>query len=63
MYVLDDLADLALDGLGDVVHVLRLDERLEVVLEDAREVVLQLRAPEVRQDLLPVRRVVEPVHM
>lgn len=42
--------------LGDVVHVLRLDDGLEVVLQDAREVVLQLAAAEIGQDLLPVGR-------
>ena len=50
----------ALDGLGDVVHVLGLDDGVEVVLQDAREVVLQLAAPPVRQHLLPVRRVLRP---
>ena len=43
-------------GFGDVVDVLRLDDGVQVVLQDAREVVLQLTAAEVRQDLLPVRR-------
>ena len=33
---------LALDGLGDVVDVLGLDQGLEVVFEDAGEVVLEL---------------------
>ena len=41
----DELADLPFDGLGDVVDVLRLDQGLQVVLENAGEVVLQLRAP------------------
>jgi hypothetical protein len=44
------------DSLGDVVDVLRLDGRLQLILENAREVVLQLAAPEVGEDLLPVRR-------
>ena len=44
------------DSLRDVVHILGLGDGLDVVLQDAREVVLQLRAPEVGQDLLPVRR-------
>ena len=44
------------DGLGDVVDVLGLGDGLDVVLQDAREVVLQLRAPKVGQDLLPVWR-------
>ncbi len=42
------------DGPGDVIHVLRLDDCLQVILQDAREVVLQLRASEVGQYLLPV---------
>ena len=37
----DEGTDSSLDGLRDVVHVLRLDERLQVLLEDASEVVLQ----------------------
>lgn len=72
----DERPDSPLDGLGDVVYVLRLDQRLEVLLEDACKVVLsqgrtgclvwskhsvatgppphlQLRAPEVLQNLLP----------
>jgi hypothetical protein len=40
-----------------VIDVLRLDERLEVVFEDLGEVVLELRAAEVLEDILPVRRV------
>ena len=47
----------ALDGPGDLVDVLRLHHRLQVVLQDLGEVVLQLAPPEVRQDLSPVRRV------
>ncbi len=42
------------DGLGDVVDVLGLDGGVQVILQDAREVVLQLTPPEVPQDLLPV---------
>lgn len=49
---------LALDGSGDLVDVLRLDDSLEVVLEDLCEVVLQLRTTEVLENLLPIRRVV-----
>ena len=48
---------LALDRAGDVVDVLRLDERLEVVLEHFGEVVLELGTSEVLQDLLPIRGV------
>jgi hypothetical protein len=32
----------SLNGLGDVIHVLRLDQGLEIVLEDLGEVVLKL---------------------
>lgn len=42
-----------------MVNVLRLYDGVQVVLQDAREVVLQLAAPEVRQDLLPVRRALQ----
>lgn len=56
---LDDLPHVAAHGLGDVVDVLGLDGGDEVVLEDAGEVVLELGAAEVNQDLSPVwRRVV-----
>mmetsp|Transcript_16711 Transcript_16711/g.24544 ORF Transcript_16711/g.24544 Transcript_16711/m.24544 type:complete len:414 (-) Transcript_16711:112-1353(-) len=58
----DDL-HFPLHGTRDVVHVLGLDDRLQVVLQDAREVVLQLRAPEVGEDLLPVRGAVEPAQV
>jgi hypothetical protein len=40
-----------------VIDVLRLDERLEVVFEDLGEVVLELRAAKVLEDVLPVGRV------
>mmetsp|Transcript_88724 Transcript_88724/g.249901 ORF Transcript_88724/g.249901 Transcript_88724/m.249901 type:complete len:297 (+) Transcript_88724:924-1814(+) len=43
----------------DPVHVLRLDHRLEAVFEEAREVGLQLAAPEVRQELRPIWRGLE----
>lgn len=52
-HLLDRL--LSLDCPWDVVHVLGLDERLEVVLEHLGEVVLQLRASEVLENVLPVR--------
>ena len=47
----------ALDDAGDVVDILRLDERLEVVLEHLGEVVLQLGAAEVLENLLPIWRI------
>lgn len=49
----------ALDSPGDLVDVLRLDNSLEVVLQNLGEVVLQLRATEVLENLLPVWWVVE----
>jgi len=48
---------LSLDGSRDVVDVLRLDESLEVVLENLGEVVLELGSSEVLEDLGPVGRV------
>ena len=50
---------LYLDSLGDLVDVLGLDEGLEVVLQDLSEEVLQLWAPEVGEDLRPVRGVLK----
>jgi hypothetical protein len=50
---------LALDGSGDLVDVLRLNNSLEVVLENLGEVVLQLGTTEVLENLLPIRGVVE----
>lgn len=46
-----------LDRLWDLVDVLRLDDGPQVVLQDFGEVVLQLGASEVGQDLLPVWRI------
>lgn len=48
-----------LDGFGDLVDVLRLHDGPQVVLQDLGEVVLQLGASEVGQDLLPVGGVLE----
>lgn len=48
------------DSLGDVVNILGLDDGVQVVLQDAHEVVLQLAPSEVGQDLLPVRRILHP---
>ena len=45
---LEDLPDLAPYGPGDVVHILRLDGRLDVVLKDLGEVVLELASAEVQ---------------
>jgi hypothetical protein len=50
---------LALDGSGNLVDVLRLNNGLEVVLENLCEVILQFRTTEVLENLLPIRRVVE----
>jgi len=48
----------ALDGSGDLVDVLGLDDGLKVVFENLGEVVLQLGTTEVLENLLPVRGVV-----
>lgn len=57
-----ELAHGTLDSLGDLVHVLWLDQRLQVILQDLGEVVLQLGAAEVRQDLRPVRRILDEAY-
>ena len=44
----------AFDGLWYMIHVLRLDQRFQVILEDLGEVVLQLGAAEVLEDFLPI---------
>ena len=41
-------------GLRYVVHILWLDDGFQVIFKDAREIVLQLAASEIRKDLLPV---------
>lgn len=46
-----------LDGLWDLVDVLRLHDGPQIVLQDFGEVVLQLGPSEVGQDLLPVWRI------
>lgn len=51
--------DLTLDCPRDLVDVLRLDHGAQVILQDLSEVVLQLRAAEVGEDGLPVRRLIE----
>ena len=51
---LDDRSHVAPHGLGDVIDVLGFDRGDEVVLEDAREIVLELGAADVGEDLLPV---------
>lgn len=55
VFASQDVADETGDGLGNVIDVLRLERRLEVVLENAREVVLQLRAAKVLQNVGPFR--------
>ena len=57
--ILHDLAHNTLDGLGNVVNVLGLDDGLQVVLQNLGEIVLKLRTTEVSQDLLPVRGVLQ----
>ena len=44
------------DSLWNVVHILWFHSRCEVILQDAREVILQLAPSEILQDLLPVWR-------
>lgn len=46
---------LYLNCFRDLVDILWLYDGLEVVLQDLGEIVLQLRASEISQDLLPVR--------
>lgn len=53
----DDVADLTFDVLGDAVHVLGLADGLEVVLEELRQVALQLGTLEVLEDVDPAGRV------
>jgi hypothetical protein len=48
------LLDIPPDGLGNVVHILGLDDGMQVVLQYSGEVVLQLAASEVCEDFLPV---------
>ena len=55
----EDGLDGALDGARDVVDVLRLDDRADVVLQHLGEVVLQLAAAEVRENVRPGRLVFE----
>jgi len=56
--LLEELADCTTDSTRDVIDVLGLDDGLEVILNDAEEVALKLRATEVGDDLLPVGRAV-----
>lgn len=53
---------LYLDSFGDLVDVLWLYDGLEVVLQDLGEIVLQLGASEISQDLLPVRGSLQTQH-
>lgn len=48
----------ALDGLWNVVHVLRLDDGLDVVLQNLSKVVLELRTPKIGQNVVPARRII-----
>mmetsp|Transcript_51702 Transcript_51702/g.83883 ORF Transcript_51702/g.83883 Transcript_51702/m.83883 type:complete len:246 (+) Transcript_51702:1432-2169(+) len=54
-----NLPDLPRDLLGDLVNILGLDHRLQAILKQALDVRLELTASEVREDLLPVWRIVE----
>lgn len=53
----------AANGLGELVDILRLHNGGQVVFQKLCEVVLKLGAPEVLDDVLPVRRVVEPAQV
>ena len=48
---------LALDRSWDMVDILRLDESLEVILENFRKVILQFRTTEIFEDFLPIWRI------
>ena len=43
-----------LDGFWDLVDILRFDDSFQVILQNLCEVVLQLRAAEVRQNFGPI---------
>lgn len=49
-----ELTDSSFHSLRDLIHILRLDQSLQVILKDLGKVVLQFRPAEVRQNLLPV---------
>jgi hypothetical protein len=49
--------ELALDHPGDLIDILGLDQRFDVVFEDFCKVVLKLGAAEVLENLFPVRGV------
>lgn len=49
----------AFDGAWDLVDILGLDDSLQIVLQHLCEVILQLRATEVLENLLPVWWVLE----
>ena len=50
-----------LDSLRYLVHILRLDDRLQVIFQNFGEVVLELRSTKMLQDLSPVWWVLEEV--
>lgn len=52
---------LALDGTGNVINILGLDEGFEIILEDFGKVILQLGSSKVFENLLPIRRVLQHV--
>ena len=45
--------------LRNLIHILGLDDGFQIILQDFGEVVLELAAPKVGQDLRPVGRVLE----
>jgi hypothetical protein len=53
----ENLLHSALHCLGDVVNVLRLDDGLQIVFQNLREVVLKFGTTEIGQNFLPIGRV------
>mmetsp|Transcript_11127 Transcript_11127/g.24519 ORF Transcript_11127/g.24519 Transcript_11127/m.24519 type:complete len:258 (-) Transcript_11127:387-1160(-) len=43
---------------GNMIHILRLDRSLDVILQNLGEVILQIRSTEMNQNLLPIRRTI-----
>jgi hypothetical protein len=58
-----DILDGTFDGLGDLIDILRFDYRLQIVLEDLSEVVLQFRSTPVFENLFPVWGIVIPAQV
>lgn len=58
-----DILDGTLDGLGDLVDILRFDYGLQVIFKDLSEVVLQFRSTPVFENLFPVWGIVIPAQV